>query len=78
MADASQDKLREFYDLEEWQRNCVIWPDFLEWGDAHDIEIEKENGTGGLGIVTVVLTVRGHPFHFFNIKCLARGYMSSN
>lgn len=46
----------EWDNLTEEQRNCLIWPDFLEWGPEHHVEIKRSKGNSDLGIISVALT----------------------
>lgn len=48
-------KRLEWDDLDEKQRNCILWPDFLEWGAEEEVVLEKESKDDDLGIITVVL-----------------------
>ena len=54
--------------LQEWQRNCLLWPDFQEWGESKTMEIKKDEETGELGIISIVLQVRNTESDYENNK----------
>lgn len=47
----------EWDELEEGQRNCLMWPDFLLWDEPHTVEIHRKDTDASLGLVTITVQV---------------------
>jgi hypothetical protein len=52
--DATRD---EWDNLNESQRNCLMWPDFLVWQKELDVEIQRNERNDTLGLTTVTVQV---------------------
>lgn len=50
-------KRKEWVDLKESERNCLMWPDFLEWGKPENVEVHLDNHQTSLGLVSVAVQV---------------------
>ena len=44
-------------DLSREGRNCLLWPDFLEWGPETVVDVQKSSGHDTLGIITTAIQV---------------------
>jgi hypothetical protein len=47
----------EWDELEEGQRNCLMWPDFLLWDEPRTVEIHRKDTDASLGLVTITVQV---------------------
>ena len=48
---------KEWDELEEWQRNCLMWPDFLVWGQSRNVEIHRKDPNDSIGLVSIAVQV---------------------
>ncbi|XP_028398327.1 uncharacterized protein LOC114521951 [Dendronephthya gigantea] len=46
---------KEWEDLNESERNCLMWPDFLQWGEPDKVKIYLDNAQTSLGLVSVAV-----------------------
>ena len=49
-------KGKDWNDFSVCERNCLMWPDFLVWEKAHDIEVHRKDTSDSLiGLVSVAV-----------------------